>query len=648
MRMKNNNRPRALLCTLFLAATALIGTVQSVNAQVGLSRVGPTDPVTGYPLWYEDSNGLKLGMCTDLNSCFFAPPDATQPPSYPTSPTDTNFNWPDELFYWACESSFDGNNGASALLVMALEGAYGGGDVKVGDNIVFARMRIRLTGLVPGAAYTVTHPYGTETLEMDAFGEVRMTRDIGIGDPGVFTGALKGDIGPFLVATSFTGGAPGDFIASGGITLQTVTGSPLGTNYFQVDGPGAAAAFPGNVVGASTTSVRNSEFAIMGQVASRFGVQADRVYYSKAYDLTTSVNIWASSSEGQSLVASVDNGPRTPLTPSLIPGTYFLRAELGQLAARPLSLTLTNISDLGGTSLTVPITDLIQIQSATYTMGGNLVVAASSSDQTDAQTLTVEADDTNATNLMTDEGLGKAAADVVLPPSSNPPASVLVESSAGGSTSRFVTVDGVGTTVGSGGGGGSAVLLANAGPDQSVSVDTTVALSGGDSIGALSYLWTHNAGNAITLSDPTSATPTFVTPHRIMPTGMLDVTFTLTVWGTIASSQDTSVVHISDPVAQAPDVITVLDARYLEDKEKWRVAGTAAVLQNQVVTIYLGDPILGRVLGDAIVDALGDWAFKPGGGSVTPLTNPIGTGLTHVWAVSSLPGTSGSLEFRIK
>ena len=55
----------ALLASLTLGAAAL------PSAQTGLVRVGPLDPVTGFPRWYEDTNGLKLGMCDDPNLCCY-------------------------------------------------------------------------------------------------------------------------------------------------------------------------------------------------------------------------------------------------------------------------------------------------------------------------------------------------------------------------------------------------------------------------------------------------------------------------------------------------------------------------------------------------------------------------------------------------
>lgn len=65
-----------------------------------------------------------------------------------------------------------------------------------------------------------------------------MTRDIGIAGAGDFTGALKGDVGPFLRSVNgpYTEGSE-RFIGDPNLE-ERVTGSPFNTNYVRIEGPG--------------------------------------------------------------------------------------------------------------------------------------------------------------------------------------------------------------------------------------------------------------------------------------------------------------------------------------------------------------------------------------------------------------------------
>ena len=88
--------------------------------------------------------------------------------------------------------------GTRAILVLALEAAFGSGAPAVGQQMVFAR--IRVTAGVPfDGTYTVTHPYGTETFaNVTSSGtnrDIVFTEDIGIS-PGNFTAPSSAASGP--------------------------------------------------------------------------------------------------------------------------------------------------------------------------------------------------------------------------------------------------------------------------------------------------------------------------------------------------------------------------------------------------------------------------------------------------------------------
>ena len=73
-----------------------------------------------------------------------------------------------------------GPGGETGLLVLAMEGAFANGAVAAGDQVTFARVRIRATGLTPGATYTVTTPVGNYVFVATAdVRNINFTDDVG-------------------------------------------------------------------------------------------------------------------------------------------------------------------------------------------------------------------------------------------------------------------------------------------------------------------------------------------------------------------------------------------------------------------------------------------------------------------------------------
>lgn len=91
--------------------------------------------------------------------------DDTQPLVFPT-------NFPDEAFWATGETTIvDAARGIDLTDVSALEAAFSGGDPLEGDQISFARIRIRIRIDVPVAGtYVITHPYGVEVFNVDTPG----------------------------------------------------------------------------------------------------------------------------------------------------------------------------------------------------------------------------------------------------------------------------------------------------------------------------------------------------------------------------------------------------------------------------------------------------------------------------------------------
>ena len=250
-------------CVLLVAASAY--------AQV--TAVGPVSPTTGFPVWYEDSNGLRLELCLDANGlCLESPPDPTRPASVPD-------NFTAEAFWWSAEATMPTNGGGEALLVLAWEAAFSTETPAVGDQAVFGRLRFRIDNLVAGETYRVIHPFGVDEFVAEAAGRrgINATVDVGCaGGPCDFTQALTSRVGPFLFwDPAVAPAAPAGYIGDPG-TPHRVLGSPFGTNFFRIEGP--------NVGGPGVNAVQTDLFTVQGKVfvpppVGTLGVSSSRVTY---------------------------------------------------------------------------------------------------------------------------------------------------------------------------------------------------------------------------------------------------------------------------------------------------------------------------------------------------------------------------------
>jgi hypothetical protein len=256
-----------------------------LNPSIPNRQVGPIDPRHGFPMWYQDDQGLRLALCLDTNGlCLAEIPDPTLPPSV----TDALINFPGEAFWWSAEAEINRAIGGRVRLVLAKEAAFTTENATIGNQISFSRIRIRIDELTPGASYTITHPYGSVTLTADgdgdlAFdgavmdggtaqasgpgsggggggpdGEIDTTEDIGIG-PSDFRAALNGKFSTYLRwDPAVAPAAPNGYTGNPNVN-HTVIGSPLNTNFFRVVGP--------NVGGPGINSIETNLFSVQGKLA---------------------------------------------------------------------------------------------------------------------------------------------------------------------------------------------------------------------------------------------------------------------------------------------------------------------------------------------------------------------------------------------
>lgn len=273
--------------------------LNSVPASAVLERVGPVDPANGYPKWYQDTSGLSLEFCSPLNQaeldggyCLLLPPIPPQTPEvFPSI-------FSDEHFYAAATAVMVHQGGAATKLILALEGAFGAGPVKAGDQIVFTRIRVSLNPAPATGDYRFIHPYGEETIHAGAGERIFFTDDVGLC--GNFSCAMQGRFGPFLLPSPFPGGpedpaitgpVPGKLYIADPIRIGPITGSPLpdflgsdglmhNHNVFRIEGP------PGSGLGGPGIDyLETSDFNLMGRVYTGQMpslVTTDRASYSRS------------------------------------------------------------------------------------------------------------------------------------------------------------------------------------------------------------------------------------------------------------------------------------------------------------------------------------------------------------------------------
>lgn len=237
---------RLFIITLSVFVPAIA--MSAFPAQAALSQIGPIDPNNGFPLWYEDSQKTRISLCIAGANGFADPNcilpgidegfDASLPVSFPE-------NFPVESFWWIADSDVvpAGVAGSGRVhLRYALESAFASDTPETNQQIAFLRVNLGpISGLVPGAIYTVTHPFGSFTVTADALGVAPRHRDedgafvppLTQVSAGSFLGAPETQISTFLKMANPT--PPAGYLGDG-ITLGTITSGPNG-NFVRVTGP---------------------------------------------------------------------------------------------------------------------------------------------------------------------------------------------------------------------------------------------------------------------------------------------------------------------------------------------------------------------------------------------------------------------------
>lgn len=447
-------------CPLALALAVMLG--QSASAALYQVDPGPYTPANGnFAAWYQDTHGRALDLCLTKAVSSRVAPDPVDGPSYmcPFPGIDEGFdaaqpvvfpgNFPGEAFWFTADAQIvDAASGIDLTYVSALEAFFISHEAVDGEQVSFARIRVRVDVPAPGV-YTVTHPYGVEVFEVsqeefDATGgdrTINMTRDLGIGAPQTYTGALNGDIGPFL--RSLNGpytevnpetGQQERFIGDPNLQ-EPVTGSPLSTNYVRIEGPNGI-------------DLRTDLFAISGklsEVALPTPLLVDRVTYSRYQDngqplAQQDVFIQAPPAPGTAQMLDSSGNP-VAMSESTATGHWYGQSTATPALPATVQLSAENsvaIPTSTATSKEASLVDLVTILRAEYQVStGQLTIEASSSDEIAAPVLSAQTSDGEAIGTLSGAGALKLLSTGFTP---IPPAAVQVVSANGGSDTEAVVL----------------------------------------------------------------------------------------------------------------------------------------------------------------------------------------------------------------
>ncbi|MGF6512621.1 hypothetical protein ABH912_000087 [Pseudomonas sp. BT76 TE3572] len=438
------------------AAALVVSALAQGVAQAALFAVdpGPYVPANGsFAAWYQDTHGRTLELClskavssrvpsapgapTYMCNLLPAPGifDDTQPLVFPT-------NFPDEAFWFTGDGTIvDAARGIDLTYVSAVEAAFSGGDPIEGDQISFARIRIRVD--VPTAGtYVITHPYGIDVFNVDTPGRraINMTRDIGIGVPKTYDGALKGDVGPFLrsvngpyTETNPLTGSAEQFVGDPNL-VEAFTGSPFNTNYIRIEGPNGL-------------DLRTTVMAISGKLATMARptpMITQRSTYSRKPGASAPVaqqDVFVLAPPPPAKVTLDSNNPVLNLTEANTTGSWYAQSSTNPSLPSTLQVTADNhlaIASSTPTTLPMPLTDLVVISRAEYSLStGQITVEASTSDETSPPVLTATSGTGVAIGALSGDGAVKSLATGISP---IPPAKVRVTSSNGGSDTEEVVI----------------------------------------------------------------------------------------------------------------------------------------------------------------------------------------------------------------
>jgi hypothetical protein len=238
-------RTRAAITT---AAALAVAAAFAGPANASLTTVSPDIGPSGHPTWYEDSTGVRLGLCVNDPLCPAGPPVL-----------GAEVEGGDEAFYQAASAQLSGPNGREFDILFDVEAAY----LSPTDPITFGRIQLGMDNVTANGVYTVEHPYGTNQWIAEPDGTLLGGRRAGqrLETNGAFDATLTSPIGPFL---RWDTGAPEGYIGDGATPHKVVGGSVR--NFVRISGPGLPPLVTNPVTGAVTGGITTDLFTVEGRL----------------------------------------------------------------------------------------------------------------------------------------------------------------------------------------------------------------------------------------------------------------------------------------------------------------------------------------------------------------------------------------------
>jgi len=231
-----------LLRSLFSGAALAASFATALAAQGrGFVDLGPVNIEHGFPDWYEDSNLTRLDLCLATNGLCIV--EGASELLVPGAPFPQNFggSFTPVSFYNLIETSMPTNGDGEARFELALVAGFAGEVVASGNQMVSSAISLRAEGLVAGETYVATTPVGIFSFVAENDDRGIDFEDGSLAAAGNFTGVLTDTIGgPFFRWDSelpIVDALGREYVGDPTIP-HTITGSPHGTNFFRLEGPG--------------------------------------------------------------------------------------------------------------------------------------------------------------------------------------------------------------------------------------------------------------------------------------------------------------------------------------------------------------------------------------------------------------------------